>query len=132
MLQSPVLASLFSVSCPFLAAVAAGIQYINMHFCQAHRRLTTVSKLCWQSQFHQTLRFKEHLIHHEKYQPQPADSHESVPQISYSIQPASIFMAAGWILKQEHSFAEICLLFSQGAANAVVTGTSERKSRRDV
>lgn len=34
MLQSPVLASLLSFSCPFLAAVAAGIQYINMHFAK--------------------------------------------------------------------------------------------------
>lgn len=131
-LQSPVLGSLFSVFCPFLAALTTGIQYINICFvkltegwpqCQSSAgriSSTTISKC------------KEHLIHHEKYWPQPADNHVSVSQISYSVQPAPIFVAAGWILKHKHRFAEICLLFLQGAANAVVTGISEGKSRRDV
>lgn len=84
-----------------------------------------MSKLCLLSLFHQTLGFKEQWIHHEKYCRQPL----SVSQNSCSIQPVSTFTAVDWILKQDHSFTGICLLFSAMGCHIVVTGISERKER---
>ena len=63
----------------------------------------------------------------EKYCPQSADSHVSVSQISCSIQPASTFIAVDWILKQEHSFAGICLLFLQWAVTLLRLGYQKEK-----
>lgn len=86
-----------------------------------------MSNLCWLSQFHQMLGFKEQLIHHEKYWPRSTDSLVSVSQISCSIQPAPTFMAVDWILKQEHSFAGIFLLLLQWAATCLRLGYQKEK-----
>lgn len=60
------------------------------------------------------LSFREQLIHYGKNRPRSAGSHAS--QISCSSQPAFTFIAIDWIVKQEHRFAGIYLLFLQCAA----------------
>lgn len=131
-LQSPVLASLFSVFCPFLAALTTGIQYINMHFakltegwpqCQscAGRVSSTKhweSKSIWSIMKNTGLSLQTTMCLSHKF-------HIPFHQLPSLWQQAG--SSNGSIDLQKF----VCS-FLQGAANAVVTGISEGKSRRDV